>query len=80
MGIYSASCVAGASITGLARGNASVASGGAIAHGLGSTPSMAIVTVEGTSLYNVSVVRGATNLTIYHDAPGSITVSWLAML
>lgn len=49
-----------------------------IPHELVATPTYVLVTAEGSEPCRISYTKDATNITVYHDAGRSITVSWYA--
>lgn len=50
----------------------------AVAHGLATTPTIVLISPQGSTPYQTSNTANATHITIYHNAPTSITVSWYA--
>lgn len=59
-------------------GTASGTSPITVAHGLAGTPTIVVVTPQGSTPCKVSWTADSTNIYIYHDAGTSITVSWYA--
>lgn len=68
-----------ATLNNLACGEATVANGGTIAHGLTGTPK-ATVTPKAAQPYAASCITDATNITVYHNKVGNLTVFWIAMV
>jgi len=61
------------------RGIATVANGGTIAHGLGLTPTTVFVNAKALQPYATGWNVDGTNITVYHNAAGSLTVSYWAI-
>jgi len=51
-----------------------------VPHGLAEAPTVVVLGVQGTTVYSTSWTADDTNIYIYHNAPGSITVTWYAEL
>ncbi len=49
-----------------------------ITHGIGQAPTGVVATVKGVQPYAIGVNWSATNITVYHSAIGSVTVSVIA--
>jgi len=62
-----------------AKGTASGTSPITIAHGLGSTPSVVLLTANAAQPYALGYAADGTNITVYHNAAASLTVSWYAI-
>jgi len=72
--------VTGSSPGGGSGGEATVSSGGTIAHGLGGTPAWVAITPKALQPYVCSYNADATNITVYHNKVGTLTVGWRAGL
>jgi len=51
-----------------------------VAHGLSTTPTIVILTAYATQPYALAYTADATNIVIRHNAAGSLTVKYLAMV
>lgn len=63
-----------------ANGTATVANNGTIAHGLGASPTTVILTANAVQPYALGYEKDATNITVHHNAAGTLAVSWWAVL
>ena len=66
------------STTTVYKGTATGSSPITVAHGVGSTPAVVVLTANAAQPYALGYSADATNITIYHEAAGNLTVSWIA--